>query len=81
MHLFGAAPAIVVRCITLSTSPISKLSAADDEQRNSLADRPAVEAKTLADLKIERPSSRACAAPPRLTGCGIWGRCLAPAIC
>jgi hypothetical protein len=44
--------------ITLSTWPISKLRAADDERhqtkRNSLADRLAVEAKVLADLKIEK---------------------------
>ena len=53
-------PQIVVQFgdITLSTSPISKLRAADDErrqaERNSLADRLAVEAKALADLKIEK---------------------------
>jgi hypothetical protein len=42
----------------LSTSPISKLPAADDERRqakrNSLADKLTVEAKALADLKIEK---------------------------
>jgi hypothetical protein len=42
----------------LSTSPISKLRAADDERRQakrgSLADKLAVEAKALADLKIEK---------------------------
>jgi hypothetical protein len=46
------------RVITLSTSPISKLRAADDERRqakrNSLADKLTVEAKALADLKIEK---------------------------
>jgi hypothetical protein len=40
----------------LSTWPISKLPAADDERRQakraSLADKLTVEAKTLADLKI-----------------------------
>ena len=46
-------PQIVVQFgdITLSTSPISKLRAADDERRqtkrNSLADKLTVEAKTL----------------------------------
>jgi hypothetical protein len=47
-----------VRVITLSTSPISKLRAADDERRqakrDSLADKLTVEAKALADLKLER---------------------------
>jgi hypothetical protein len=42
----------------LSTSPISKLCAASDERRqakrNSLADKLTVEAKVLADLKIEK---------------------------
>jgi len=42
----------------LTTSPISKLRAADDERRqakrNSLADKLTVEAKTLADLKVEK---------------------------
>jgi hypothetical protein len=42
----------------LSTSPISKLRAAEDERRqakrNSLADKLTVEEKTLADLKIEK---------------------------
>jgi hypothetical protein len=53
-------PQIVVQfgAITLSTSPICKLCAADDERRqakrNSLADKPTVEAKALADLKIEK---------------------------
>ena len=53
-------PQIVVQFgdITLSTSPISKLRAADDERRqakcNSLADKLTVEAKAIADLKIEK---------------------------
>ena len=42
----------------MSTSPISKLRAADDERRQakrtSLADKLTVEAKALADVKIER---------------------------
>jgi hypothetical protein len=42
----------------LSTSPISKLRAANDERRqakrSSLADKLAVEAKARADLKIEK---------------------------
>jgi len=42
----------------LSTSPISKLRAADDERRqakrNSLADKLTVEAKALAHLKVEK---------------------------
>jgi hypothetical protein len=42
----------------LSTSPISKLRAADDERRqtnrNNLADKLTVKAKALADLKMER---------------------------
>jgi hypothetical protein len=42
----------------LSTSPISKLRAANDERRqakrNSLADKLKFEAKALADLKIKR---------------------------
>jgi hypothetical protein len=42
----------------LSTSPISKLRAANDERRqakrNSLSDKLAVESKTLADLKVEK---------------------------
>ena len=42
----------------MSTWPISKLRAADDERRqakrNSLADKLTVEAKALADLKIEK---------------------------
>ncbi len=42
----------------MSTSPISKLRAANDERRhtkrNSLADKLPVEAKVLADLKIEK---------------------------
>ena len=42
----------------MSTSPISKLCAASDERRqgkrNSLAGKLTVEAKALADLKIER---------------------------
>ena len=43
---------------TLSTSPISKLRTAEDERRqakrNSLADELTVEAKALADLKVEK---------------------------
>jgi hypothetical protein len=50
----------------LSAWPISKLRAADDERRqtnrNSLADKLAVETKTLADLKIERALWRASVA-------------------
>jgi hypothetical protein len=42
----------------LSASPISKLRAADGERRqakrNSLADKLTVEAKALADLKLEK---------------------------
>jgi len=42
----------------LSTSPISKLRAKDDERRqakrNSLAEKLTVETKALADLKIEK---------------------------
>jgi len=42
----------------LSTSPNSKLRAVEDERpeakRNSLADKLTVEAKALADLKIEK---------------------------
>jgi hypothetical protein len=55
--------------ITLSASPISKLRAAEDERRqakrNSLADRLAVEAKALADLKIEKAAveTRCCLGP------------------
>ena len=45
-------------CTTLSTSPISKLRTAEDERRqakrNSLADELTVEAKALADLKVEK---------------------------
>jgi hypothetical protein len=58
--LFDAAPANrrSVRANTLSTSPISKLRAADDERRqakhDSLADKLTVEAKALADLKVEK---------------------------
>jgi hypothetical protein len=58
--LFYAAPTIVAQlgAISLSASPISKLRATDDERRqakrNSLADKLAVEAKALADLKIEK---------------------------
>ncbi len=56
---FHAAPIVVsFRAIPLSTSPISKLRAADDEQRqakrNSLSDKLPVEAKVLANLKIEK---------------------------
>jgi hypothetical protein len=60
VHLFDAAPAIVLQfgAITLSTSPISKLRAADEERRQakrlSLADKLTVEEKALADLKIEK---------------------------
>jgi hypothetical protein len=47
----------------LSTLPISKLRAANDERRqakrNSLADKLTVEAKVLADLKIEAAVERA----------------------
>ena len=46
----------------MSTSPISKLRAADDERRqakrNSLADKLTVEEKVLADLKIEKAAVR-----------------------
>ena len=58
--LFDAAPAnrSSVRAFTLSRSPIAKLRAKDDERRqakrNSLADKLTVEAKTLADLKVEK---------------------------
>ena len=42
----------------MSTSPISKLRAANDERRqakrNNLADKLTVDAKALADLKIEK---------------------------
>jgi hypothetical protein len=42
----------------LSASPISKLRTADDERRlakrNSLADKLGAEARTLADLKVEK---------------------------
>jgi hypothetical protein len=68
-----SAPPIVVqfRAITLSTSPISKLRAADDERRQakrkSLPDKLPVEAKVLANLKIERPLWRASGAPSRPT--------------
>jgi hypothetical protein len=45
----------------LSTSPISKLRAANDKRRqakrNSLADKLTVEAKVLADLKIEKAAA------------------------
>jgi hypothetical protein len=58
---FHAAPSIVVQLraiTTLSTSPIAKLRAADDERRqakcNSLGDKLTVEAKALADLKLEK---------------------------
>jgi hypothetical protein len=60
VRTINAAKSVVVqfRLSPLSTSPISKLRAADDERRqakrNSLADKLAVEAKTLADLKIEK---------------------------
>jgi hypothetical protein len=44
----------------LSTSPIAKLRAKDDERRqakrDSLADKLTVEAEVLADLKIEKTS-------------------------
>ncbi len=57
-HLFTPPPSSFSSAITLSTSPISKLRAADDERRqakrNSLADRLTVEANALADLKIEK---------------------------
>jgi hypothetical protein len=47
-----------VRAITLSGSPVSRLGDVDDERRqakrNSLADKLTVEAKALADLKIEK---------------------------
>jgi hypothetical protein len=47
-----------VRAITLSTSPISRLRAANEQRRqakgNKLADKLTVEAKVLADLKVEK---------------------------
>ena len=47
-----------VRAITSSPSPISTLGAADNERpqakRNSLANKLTVEAKSLADLKVEK---------------------------
>jgi len=54
------ARAVVVQfgAITLSGSPVSRLGDADDERRqamrNSLADKLTVEAKGLADLKVEK---------------------------
>jgi hypothetical protein len=58
MHLFTPPHRRSVRAITLSTSPISKLRAANDERpqakRNSLADKPAVEAKVLANQPKKR---------------------------
>jgi hypothetical protein len=51
---------VVVRfgAITLSASPVSRLGDVDDERRqakrNSLADKLTVEAKALADLKVEK---------------------------
>ena len=58
MHLFTPPHRRSLPTITLSTSPISKLRAANDEprkaKRNSLAHRLTVEAKALADLKIEK---------------------------
>jgi hypothetical protein len=57
-HLSTPPPSSFSSAITLSTSPISKLRAADDEQRqakrNSLSDKLPVEAKVLANLKIEK---------------------------
>ncbi len=55
---FDAAPIVVqLGAISLSTSPISKLRTADDERRqakrNTIADKLTVEAKALADLKLE----------------------------
>ncbi len=59
LHLFFTPPhRRSARAITLSTSPISKVRAADDERRqakrNSLADKLTVEAKALADLRVEK---------------------------
>jgi len=60
VHPFYAASTIVVQlgAISLSASPISKLRATDDERRqakrNSPTDKLAVEAKALADLKVEK---------------------------
>jgi hypothetical protein len=58
VHLFTPPPSSFSSAITLSTSPISKLRAADDERRqakrNSLAGKLTVDAKTLVDLKIEK---------------------------
>jgi hypothetical protein len=59
VRLVHAAPIVVqFGATTLSTSPISKLRAADDERRqakrNNLADRVTVEAKSVADLKVEK---------------------------
>jgi hypothetical protein len=58
VHLFTPPHRRSVRVITLSTSPISKLRAADDERRqakrNNLAYKLTVQAKALADLKIEK---------------------------
>src|SRR5258708_35351667 len=58
VYLFTPPHRRSVRAITLSTSPISKLRAANDERRqakrNSLADKLTAEAKILADLKIEK---------------------------
>ena len=58
VHLSTPPPSSFSSAITLSTSPISKLRAANDERRqakrNSLADKLTVEAKILADLKIEK---------------------------
>jgi hypothetical protein len=55
---FHAAYCRSVRVIALSTSPIGKLRAAEDERRqakrNSIADKLTVEGKVLADLKIEK---------------------------
>jgi hypothetical protein len=57
-HLFTPPPSSFSWAITFSTSPISKLRAADDERRqakrNSLAYKLMVEAKSIADLKIEK---------------------------
>src|SRR5258708_17935283 len=58
LHLLTPLHRRSARVITLSTSPISKFRAADDERRqakrNKLAGKLTVEAKALADLKVER---------------------------
>jgi hypothetical protein len=58
LHLFTPLHRRSVWTIRLSTSPICKLRAADDERRqtkrNRLANKLTVEAKTFADLKIEK---------------------------